>query len=69
MEQFLAIPWLKAYAGLSINISAAYFAVAFIGSNIVFPYDLNKFLVLIWNIIFGIVFLLITVKCEKEIEK
>lgn len=61
--------WLKALSGLTINISAAWFVVPFIGPNISFPKNLWEFTLLIWSIILGILFLLITVWCERRIEK
>lgn len=62
-------PWIKAFSGLSINISAAWFAVPFIGPSISFPNDKSDFLVLTSDIGFGIVFLLLTVWCEGKLEK
>lgn len=60
-------PWLKALSGLSINISAAWFVVPFIGPSVSFPNSIWDFLVLIGNISLGIIFLLISVKLEEEI--
>ena len=61
-------PWLKALSALSSNISAAWLAVAFIGPNISVPKNTKEILVLILYIMFGIIFLLITVLLEKELE-
>lgn len=61
--------WLKAFSGLCINISAAWFAVPFIGYTISFPKDLRNIFTLTLDIAFGIIFLLITVLCEKKLEK
>lgn len=62
-------PWLRALSGLSINISAAWFALAFIGPNVSFPDSPEDFLKLTLNIVFGIVFLLLTVYLERRLEK
>lgn len=62
-------PWLKAFSVISSNISAAWFAVPFIGPSISFPKDKSDFLVLTSDIGFGIVFLLLTVWCERRLEK
>ncbi|HBQ50694.1 hypothetical protein A3B42_00895 [Candidatus Daviesbacteria bacterium RIFCSPLOWO2_01_FULL_38_10] len=62
-------PYLKAFSGLSINISAAWFASAFIGTNLAFPRTAIAFIQLTSTILFGIVFLLATVLFEKELEK
>lgn len=69
MEKFLKRPWLKAYSGLSINLSAALLAVAFIGPNISFPANPSEFISLLMYVGFAIMFLLITVWIEKELEK
>lgn len=62
-------PFLRAFSGLSINISAAWFAVPFIGTSIAFPNDLLSFRTLIASILFGILFLLVTVWFERKLEK
>jgi len=62
-------PLLKALSGLFINLSAGFFGVSIIGPNLSFPKGPTDFVVLTVNIIFGIVFLLLTILCEKEIEK
>lgn len=62
-------PWLKAYSGLSINISAGFFLGVFIGPNISLPQSTKDFVVLFSYVGFGIVFLLLTVFFEREIER
>ena len=69
MRDLLAKPWLKALSGLSINFSAALYAVPFIGPNISFPKDILDFAILTMNIMLGTMFLLLTVWFEKELEK
>lgn len=62
-------PLLRALAGLSINTSAAFFAVAFIGPHVAFPKTPEEFTFLTVNIVFGIVFLLLTIWCERRLEQ
>ena len=62
-------PLLRALSGFFGNISAAWFAIPFIGSGISFPKDIKDFFVLTLDIGFAIVFLIISVLCEKELEK
>jgi len=62
-------PWLKALSGLSINISAAWFAIPFVGSSIAFPGDLLSWRTLIFSILLGILFLLITVWFERKLNE
>lgn len=69
MDVFLTKPWLKALSGLSINISAAWFIAPVIGSNISFPESFSVLRILVFDIVLGIIFLLITVLIEKGIEK
>lgn len=61
-------PLLKTLSGLFINISAAWFIVSFVGPNISFPKSEREFLVLTWQIVLGIVFMLLSLWCEKELE-
>lgn len=69
MDRFLTQPWLKAYSGLSINLSAGYFAAVFIVQGIEQTQYQARFLILTLNIVLGIVFLLLTVWCERRLEK
>ena len=69
LTKFLTKPWLKAYSGLSINISAAWFIAPFIGSNVSLPDSIWDFLVLSWDLTFGILFLLTAVWCERRLGK
>lgn len=62
-------PWLKALSGLFINISAAWFALAFIGPNVAFPKSPIEFVLLTSYMIFGILFLVLTVFLERGLEK
>jgi len=61
-------PWIKALSGLSINVSAAWFAVPFIGTTIKFPQTFFDVVILTLDIILGILFLLITVLFERKLE-
>ena len=69
IERLFTRPWLKAYSGLSINISAGFLGVVFIGPNVSFPKNLWDFSILTVDIILAILFLLVTVWCEKELDK
>lgn len=62
-------PWLKAFSAIFSNISAAFFITPLIGSAISFPENHVNFLALTLDIVFGIVFLLLTVLCEKTLEE
>ncbi len=61
------IAWFRSLSGLAINISAAWFAAAFIGSTIALPKNPEELIFLTVNIIFGIVFLLLSVWFEKKV--
>lgn len=61
-------PWLKAFSGLFINLSAAWLAAAFIGPNVSFPNSPKDYIVLTMQVGFAIVALLLTVQFEKELE-
>ncbi len=67
MQMFLTRPWLKSFAGLSINVSAAWFALALIAPQVSYP-EIILFLSLMKNIFFGIVFLVLSVVIEKHLE-
>ena len=60
---------LKSLAGLSINISAAYFGLVFIGTTVAFPKNFYQVVVLIFYILSAIVFLGFSIIFEKELEK
>lgn len=60
--------WLRSLSGLSINISAVWFAASVIGPNLSFPSDQKELVFLTSQVIFGIVFLLLAVLLEKERE-
>ena len=68
-KNFLTKPWLSALAGLTINISAAWFVVPFIGVNVSLPNEIWDIFVLFGNITFGIIFLLIAVSLEKRLRR
>lgn len=61
-------PWLKAFSGLSINLSAAFLATPFIGLNIAFPNNVGQFFILTLHIVFAIVFLLLSILCERKLD-
>lgn len=69
MRKFLTKPWLRSWSGLSINISAAWFVAPFIGANLTIPTSIWKLAVLIADLLLGIMFLLITVWCERRLQK
>ncbi len=65
MEKLFSKSWLKAFSGLSINLSAGSFALAFITPNFANVNNAEAILFLIRNILFGIVFFAITVFIES----
>jgi hypothetical protein len=69
MQLIFTKPWLHAFSGLSINLSAGWLLAAFIGPNVSFPENLKQFIVLTVHVGFAIVCLLLTVWLEKELEK
>lgn len=69
MTRLFTKPWLRAFSGLFINFAAGYFALAFITPNFTNPATPNAFVILTWNILFGIVFLIASVKTEERLER
>lgn len=69
LSQLFTKPWLRAYSGLFINISSALFITPFVGLTIFLPKDAQEFIVLIADLIAGIIFLLLTVKCEGRLQR
>lgn len=69
MKALFTKPWLRAYSGLSINISATFFVGSIIGPNISLPQSTKDFVVLLSYVGFGILFLFLTAFLEKEIER
>lgn len=69
MNRFLTQPWLKAYSGLFINISAALIITPLVGYSVSLPKNLIEFGMLFADLVSGIIFLLLTVKCEERIKK
>jgi len=69
VEKLLTPAWIRALAGLFINLSAGWFSVVLIGPQISVPTTLSEFWFLTVNIIFGILSLLIAVKLEELLEK
>ena len=63
------LAWIRSLSGLSINISAIWFTASVIGPNLSLPRNPREFVVLTFQIVFGIVFLLITVLLDKGKEK
>lgn len=59
--------WLRSLAGLSINISAGWLGLVFIGPNFSLPSSIYEFFTLIISLVFGIIFLLITVLLERRL--
>ena len=68
MKQNRYRPWLRAFSGLSINLSAAWLAAPVIGPNVSLPKSIWDFLILTLNIILAIVFLLLSVWCERKLK-
>ena len=64
MEKFLPKPWLKALSGLCVNLSAAWFGVAFITPRFANLSEAEVLFVLTKSISSGIMFLLLTVEIE-----
>ena len=63
----LSLPWLKALSGLSINLSAAWFALAMVTPNFANLSTPDALIVLIRDIASGIVFLIINVIIERRL--
>lgn len=61
--------WLRSFSALAVNLSAGWFALTIIGTNISFPQNPDEYFSLTANLVFGIVYLLISVLLEKEIER
>lgn len=62
-------PWLKALSSLSINISAAWFGVVIIAPNFLPLEGLKSLLLLTADVSAGILFLIVTVRLERRLEK
>lgn len=60
---------MRALSGLSVNISAIFFAAAFIGPNLSFPRTPDQVFSLTMNIVFGILFLVISIILEGKLDK
>lgn len=69
MERFLTKPYLKAYAGLAINLSAALLVIPFVGYTIALPKTFQEFVILLVDFGVAIMLLLFTVWCEKMLER
>lgn len=68
MEILFTKPWLKAFSGLFINFSAGYFGLTFIAANFT-PFSVpNTLVILTWNLLFGIVFFIASVKTEEILD-
>lgn len=61
--------WLRAYSGLSINLSAAWFGLAIVTPNFSDITTMEGFLTLTRDIMFGIIFLVTCVRIEEFLEK
>lgn len=68
MEAFFTRPWLKALSGLFINFSAAWFALIFITPVFIKVSSFEAIFLLTRDFIFGILFLVATVKIEEKLE-
>ena len=69
MEASISKPWFKALSGLAINLSACWFGAAIITFNFLGPSRVGGFWILTYDVLFGILFLLFTVKLEKHLEE
>lgn len=69
MEILLTRSWLKAFSGLLINLSAALLVAPFIGYTIALPQTFNEFAILLVDFGTAIIFLLLTVWCEKRLDR
>lgn len=62
------LAWLKALSGLSVNLSAAWFTLAIVTPNFSSLANIEALLVLTRDLVFGIVFLVLTVIFERLIK-
>lgn len=69
MESFFPKPWIKALSGLFINLSAGWFGAALISFNFLEFSKEGSFWVLMYDVVLGMLFLLLTVRLEKYLEK
>lgn len=65
MTQFFSPPKLKTYAGLFVNISAAYFMATAISINFTKFNQLDTVLVSVQYIFSGILYLFVAIKIEE----
>lgn len=65
---FYTKPWLKTFSGLSLNLSAGFLGAVVILPNLFPVKTLSDFLVLTFNLFFGIIFMLLTVRFEEILE-
>lgn len=63
------VPWFKTFAGLSVNLSAAFFGLAIVTPNFLKTSYPESIIVLTWDLLLGILFLLATVVLEKFLLK
>ncbi|MBI4092007.1 MAG: hypothetical protein HY427_02275 [Candidatus Levybacteria bacterium] len=68
MERFFTRPWLKALSGLFINFSAAWFALIFITPIFTKVSSSEATFTLTRDFIYGMLFLIATVKIEEKLE-
>lgn len=68
MNRVFTRPWLKAFSGLFINFSAGFFGLTLLVPNLANSRDINMFVILTWNLFFGIVFLFASIKAEEILE-
>ena len=68
MKVKLTHPWLKAFAGLTINLSAGWYGAVLILPNFSPIKTTADFLTLIYDLLFGTIFLVLSVWCEKNLE-
>ncbi len=69
MKFLFTKPWLKSLAGLCLNLSATWFSLLFLTSRIPVMHLFDLISDLIRNLIFGIVFLKLSVDIEKYLNE
>lgn len=66
MHLLFTPPKLKTYAGLFVNISAAYFVGAAVSPNLTYGADkISSILLILQNIFFGVLYLLVAIEIEE----
>jgi len=69
VELEIPVHWLGALSNLSVNISAAWFGVAFVTPNFIGISTVDSTLVLLTDIILGILFLSFSAVIERKLHE